>query len=126
MKSGRKKTNESMDQKDIIRDFVAWVFEKLHIKGPLPNIEFSPDKEQPKQDRTGYYDPNTNKMWIYTGNRNLVDILRTLGHELAHHKQRTMGDITHNNKISDIETQADQAAGMLMKLYTKLYPEIIE
>lgn len=126
MKSGRQKTNEGVDQQAVIRDFIPWVFEKLHIKGELPNIEFAAEKEGPDQDRTGFYDPNINKMWIYTGNRNLVDILRTLAHELAHHKQRTVGDTTHNHKTSDIESQADQAAGMLIKIYTKTHPEIIE
>jgi hypothetical protein len=65
-------------------------------------------------------------MWVYTGNRNLIDILRTVAHELAHHKQRLDGDTTNNTDLAELEGQADQVAGMIMKLYVRKFPEIIE
>lgn len=109
-----------------IRDFVAWVFEKLHIPGGVPDMEFSSEKESDDQHRTGYYDVETNHMWIYTGHRNLIDIMRTIAHELAHHKQRTTGDTSKNVDLADLEGQADQAAGILMKLWVRKHPEIIQ
>ena len=109
-----------------IRDFVAWVFEKLHIPGDAPEIEFSSEKESDDQNRTGYYDIEGNHMWIYTGNRNLIDIMRTIAHELSHHKQRTTGDTNNGAKLSELEGQADQAAGILMKLWVRKHPEIIQ
>lgn len=109
-----------------IRDFVAWVFEKLHIPGDVPNMEFSGEKESDDQHRTGYYDVETNHMWIYTGHRNLIDIMRTIAHELAHHKQRTTGDTNKSVELSELEGQADQAAGILMKLWVRQHPEIIQ
>jgi len=111
---------------DDIEKFVKWVCTKLHINMDMPNIIYSDEKEQENQHRTGWYNPETNHLWVYTGKRNLVDIMRTLAHELSHHKQKLDGDTTHNNATSDIETQADEAAGMLIKIYVRAHPEIIE
>ena len=106
-----------------IQDFIKFVFEKLHIAGNMPEIEYAQQKESPDQVRTGYYDPATNKLWIYTGNRNLIDIMRTVAHELAHHKQ---GQDGIKADLADIESQADMAAGMIVKIYVRQHPEIIQ
>ncbi len=109
-----------------MKHFIHWVAKKLHISSPLPNIVFQEKKESSNQDRTGYYDIRSKKLWVYTGNRNTIDIMRTVAHELAHHKQREDGDTYHTNDLSDIESQADMAAGMLIKLYVKNHSEIIQ
>jgi hypothetical protein len=111
---------------DQIQDFIKFVFEKLHIPGGMPEIEYAQQKEGADQIRTGYYDPGTNRLWIYTGNRNLIDIMRTVAHELAHHKQDTDGNTIATGDLSDIESQADMAAGMLVKIYVRSHPEIIQ
>ena len=112
--------------KDRMQHFISWVADKLHIDGPMPDFEFSDQKESPDQDRTGYYNTRTGKLWVYTGNRNMIDIMRTVAHELTHHKQRLDGNTMHNLPLSDIESQADEAAGMLIKLYVKKHNEIIQ
>lgn len=105
--------------------FVLFVCKKLHINGQAPDIQFQQQRE-PDQTRTGHYNMGTNQLWVYTGNRNLVDIMRTVAHELAHHKQTQDQSITDAEALSAIESQADIAAGMIMKLYVKSNPEIIE
>lgn len=123
-----KDLNESTysDNKSIIDEFTKWVVEKLKITSKLPKIVFADAKEGPGQDRTGYYNYQTNVLWVYTGRRNVVDILRTVAHELAHHKQReTMGDL-NSHRLSKIESQADETAGMLVKIYIKSHPEIVQ
>lgn len=110
----------------IIQDFIRWVYKKLYIPGEPPVIKFSQEKESADQHRTGYYDLDDNFMWIYTGNRNLIDILRTVAHELVHHKQRTDGDTTDNIPVVDLESQADSIAGLIMKIYVRHHPEIIQ
>ena len=111
---------------ELVSNFIRWVYQKLHINLPMPKIEFADKKESDHQDRTGYYNPATHVMWIYTGNRNLVDILRTVAHELTHHKQREENTEINTAKLSKIESQADMAAGMLMKLWIKKHPEIVQ
>jgi hypothetical protein len=116
------------DHEAQLRDFVAWCVEKLDIKQALPKIRFQDAKEGPDQHRTGYYDDAEDIMWIYTGNRNMIDIMRTVAHELTHRKQhednRVHGDQAYPG--SPIEQEADAVAGYLMKLYGKMHPEIIE
>lgn len=126
MKSHEFLTEGIEGQEKLVKHFIQWVYKKLHIGIDLPKIQFANEKESPEQNRTGYYDPQTNVMWIYTGNRNLVDILRTVAHELTHHKQREENDSIHNDRLSKIESQADEAAGMLMKLYIRMHPEIVQ
>jgi hypothetical protein len=92
----------------------------------MPEIEYAQQKEGPDQVRTGYYNPDTDKLWIYTGHRNLIDIMRTIAHELSHHKQDTDGHSTNNVDLADLESQADMAAGMLVKIYVRKHPEIIQ
>ena len=122
--------NEStfQEHEEQLRDFVKWCVRKLNIEQQLPQIRFQDVKEGPDQHRTGYYDDNDDIMWIYTGNRNLIDIMRTVAHELVHRKQhednRVHGDQSYPG--SPIEQEADAVAGYLMKLYGKDNPEIIE
>ena len=116
------------EHEEQLRDFIQWCVRKLNIEQELPKIRFQDAKEGPDQHRTGYYDDNDDIMWVYTGNRNLIDIMRTVAHELVHRKQhednRVHGDQSYPG--SPIEQQADAVAGYLMKLYGKDNPEIIE
>lgn len=123
--TGNKDINESNEVSQM-RHFIDWCSNKLHITSGLPNFQFQAEKEGPDQSRTGYYNINTGDLWVYTGNRNMIDVMRTVAHELAHHKQREDGDTNKTQDLSDIESQADMAAGMLIKLYVKQYPEIIQ
>jgi hypothetical protein len=116
------------DHEAQLRDFVAWCVKELNIEQALPKIRFQDKKEGPDQHHTGYYNDAEDVMWIYTGNRNLIDIMRTVAHELAHRKQyednRVNGDQAYPG--SPVEQEADAVAGYLMKLYGKANPEIIE
>jgi Zn-dependent peptidase ImmA (M78 family) len=116
------------EHEEQIRHFIDWCVDKLDYKEELPTIKFQDEKESPKQHRTGYYDDGSDTMWIYTGNRNLIDILRTVAHELTHRKQHEGGRTYPGQSYpgSKIEQQADAMAGILMKLYGKEHPEIIE
>jgi hypothetical protein len=110
-----------------INHFINWVFKKQHLKGDPPEITFADEKESEDMHHTGWYNHEENRMWVYTGHRNLVDILRTVAHELRHYKQGTQGRIHgHSGPGSPNERDADAEAGYLMKLYGREHPEIIE
>lgn len=122
--------NESTytDHEEQIQHFVTWCKKKLKITKTLPAIRFADKKEGADQNRTGYYDDNSNTIWVYTGNRNLIDIMRTLCHELVHRKQ-------HENRpakpgesypFAPIEQEADAMAGGMIKLYVREFPGSIE
>ena len=122
--------NESTfrDHERQIRHFVAWCKKKLDITKPLPRMRFQDAKEGPDQHRTGYYDDDSNTMWVYTGNRNLIDILRTVCHELVHRKQHEDRPAKPGESypFAPIEQEADAVAGGLIKLYVREFPESIE
>ena len=92
------------------------------------DIAFSYDKADAQdQHRTGQFDWHNKKMLVYVGNRNMVDILRTVCHELQHVKQNEDGRIKkYTGPGSPLEVEADAVAGYLMKLYGKLYRDIFE
>jgi 5'(3')-deoxyribonucleotidase len=130
-----KEVNESeviIDRDEInheaeIKNFINWVYDKENIKGSRPKIIFSNEKEGPDMHHTGWYRDSENLMWVYTGNRNLIDILRTVAHELVHRKQGIQGRIKGASPPgSKLEREADAQAGYLMKLYGAENPEIVE
>lgn len=96
-----------------------------------PQIEFSHDTAMARKGHhTGRFTPDDNggTIWIYCRNRNLVDIIRTLAHELCHCKQREDGRIKPDSARpgSDIEREADEFAGIFVKLFGKKHREIFE
>ena len=58
-----------------------------------PEIHLVSDQEnsQLPLGKTAFYDPNEQKVTVFTDNRHIKDILRSLSHELVHHKQNLQG-----------------------------------
>lgn len=126
--------NESVESaKDIkhIKKFLKWSINKLNISKPYPKIILSRDTEKAKEGtHTGYHteDPGRKTIWIYIENRNLIDIFRTLFHELVHEKQSQLDMIQDGDSYpgSPIEAMADMIAGKYIKIYGKQHPEIFQ
>ena len=55
--------------------------------------------------------------------RHLVDISRTLAHELVHWKQRIEGQELDGSDGSETENQANAIAGIIMRRFGQRYPE---
>lgn len=105
-----------------------WFCKKLGIKD-IPAIELSMNTDEAQGNHhTGGHVPGSGKIWVYAKNRNLVDILRTVFHELAHVKQHDEGRIEPNSSYpgSPIEVEADTVAGALIKIYGAKNPHIFE
>ena len=117
------------DHEEQLREFVKWTCGKLKLK-ETPRIEFQDTKDTSDGDqkKTAHFDPEDKMMWIYTGNRNLADIMRSVAHELTHRKQDEQGRVTpdQNYPGSEIEQEADAVAGYLMKLYLDIKPDSLE
>lgn len=105
-------------QKEVDK-FADWASEKLHLK-TKPVIELSMDTEEAQQGHhTGSHTEGENKVWVYAKNRNLVDILRTVFHELVHVRQGELNMIKSGSSYpgSPIEAMADMLAGKYIKIY---------
>ena len=121
------KLNES--ETATIGEFVKYAIKNLEIQKPPRNLTLSYDNEAAKEKRSfGYFDPNANKIWVYCGNRNMADILRTLAHELVHRKQDEDGRINYESGKtgSDIENEANAKAGILLRDFGKQHEEIYQ
>jgi cytidyltransferase-like protein len=112
-----------------IGEFVKYAIKNLGIQNPPRNLALSYDTAKAKEMRSfGYFDPNSNKIWVYVGNRNMGDILRTLAHELVHRKQDEDGRISYESGKtgSDIENEANAKAGVLLRDFGKQHEEIYQ
>lgn len=104
-----------------VKEFKDWAVQKLKIKNP-PKIELSYDTEEAQEGHhTGRHVEGSDSIWVYANNRNLVDILRTVFHELVHVRQSELGMIGQGDSYpgSPIEAMADMLAGKYIKIYGK-------
>lgn len=110
------------DDTDLTKEvdkFARWACKKLDLP-EVPEIELSMDTEEAQtHHHTGRHTDGENKIWVYAKNRNLVDILRTVFHELVHVKQGLEGRIEPGSSYpgSPIEAEADMEAGKYIKIY---------
>lgn len=114
--------------KDQVESFKNWACKKLSVKNP-PKIELSYDTETAQKGRhTGRHIEGSDSIWVYAANRNLVDILRTVFHEIVHVRQGELGMIDHGDSYpgSPIEAMADMLAGKYIKIYGKQNPNIFQ
>ena len=121
------KLNES--ETATIGEFIKYAIKNLGIQNPPRNLSLSYDTNKAKEMRSfGYFSPNDNKIWVYCGNRNMADILRTLAHELVHRKQDEDGRISYESGKtgSEIENEANAMAGVLLRDFGKQHEEIYQ
>ena len=108
--------------------FIDYCCDELGIKNK-PEIKFVNSKIQAKLNTSfgGYY-PGDKKIKVNTAGRHVVDVFRTLAHELVHHKQNEDERLRHDSGKtgSDIENEANSQAGVLLRNYGKAKPELFE
>lgn len=111
--------SENLDIESEVEKFVEWASGILKLK-TKPEIELSNDTEEAQtHHHTGSHIDKSNKVWVYVRNRNLVDILRTVFHELVHVRQGELDMIKPGSSYpgSPIEAMADKLAGKYIKIY---------
>lgn len=120
--------HEDFGSNPIVKKFIDWTSKKLHLEN-TPKIEFSYDSDEAQEGHhTGRHSPDTGEVWVYVANRNMVDILRTVFHELTHVRQGELGMIKPGDSYpgSPIEAEADMMAGKYLKIWGKMHPEIFQ
>ena len=114
----------------IIGEFIKFAKDRLRLISIPFNIKLVKDGEFATTFKSfGGFDPVNNDIFIYVTNRSTPDILRTLAHELVHLKQRQDGYIggpEDGATGSDIENEANAAAGILLRDFGKLNGNIYE
>ena len=119
---------EDYNDNPIMQKFIKWSANKLNLE-TFPDIEFSYNTEEAQEGHhTGRHPVGENNIWVYVKNRNMVDIMRTVFHELVHCRQGEKDMIKPGDSYpgSPIEMEADQLAGKYIKIFGKEHPEIFE
>jgi hypothetical protein len=117
---GRDKLNEviGMDQ---LQPFVTYAAKRLQMQ-EIPHLTVVP--VDPSVKSLGWYNTQDNTISVITSGRLLADVLRTIAHELAHHKQLEMGQSLDGTTGSSTENAANIIAGILMREYGKIDDQI--
>lgn len=111
--------NSRLNIADEVQKFAKWACGQLNINNP-PKIELSMDTEEAQSNHhTGGHQIGGDTIWVYAKNRNLVDILRTVFHELVHVRQGELDMVDHGDSYpgSPVESMADMLAGKYIKIY---------
>lgn len=111
-----------------MKKFIKWTAQKIGLE-TFPTIEFSYDTEEAQEGHhTGRHVEGTNEVWVYAKNRNMVDIMRTVFHELVHCRQSELNMIKPGDSYpgSPIEAEADMMAGKYIKIFGKAHPQIFQ
>jgi hypothetical protein len=113
--------------KEKLKEFIIFVKKELDLK-TTPKIRFQTTRKDLNTTASYNYMEEKKLIKIYVKNRALVDIMRSVAHEMTHHKQFEDGrletkppDIGH-----EIEDEANAKAGKFIKLFSKLDKTIYE
>ena len=120
--------NSDIDVEAEIHQFAEWAKKVLNVQSN-PELELSNDTEEAQDNHhTGGHTQGDNKIWVYVKNRNLVDILRTVFHELVHVRQGEINMIKPGDSYpgSPIEVMADMLAGKYIKIYGEKHHKIFQ
>jgi hypothetical protein len=113
----------SPERVDILKDFINFTCAKLKIQEPVTVVIRNGRDEYIST--TASYLPSENENHIRAGGRALVDILRSIGHELTHNRQRELGMFKPGEEVQNIggkiEDEANSIAGILIKDFTHNY-----
>lgn len=110
----------------VLKDFISFCQGKLSLKR-FPDI-YLHDTPKPKHGMTtGMYILGSYQLHALLGNRLLVDVLRTIAHELTHAKQYEEGSLNHEGVTSegdrdinsDYENEAYEKAGNYVKEFVR-------
>jgi hypothetical protein len=117
----------SKEYKEITIDFTKFVKKQLEIK-TMPTIKLQNNRDGLKTTANYDYTKENKIIKVCTKNRALVDVLRSIAHELVHHKQFEQGRLkTKPPDIGgEIEDEANAKAGQYIKMYSKINDKIYD
>ena len=121
---------EGLNKKDtfsILHDFVRFAAKDLELNS-LPKFDFVFDSKGSIERRSfGGYMPGEEYITITVKNRHIMDVLRTLAHEMVHFKQDLddeLGDDDAGSTGSPQENEANARAAVIMRNFGKAFPDM--
>lgn len=111
----------SDDKKVKLKNFIKFVKDQLDLK-TTPTIKILNHRNGLKTTANYDYTKEEKIINVSCKNRSLVDVMRSIAHEMVHHKQYEQGRL--NVKPPDIggeiEDEANAKAGQFIKMFSRL------
>jgi len=100
----------------VCKQFVKFCKDHLELNEPV-KIKFL--NEVQDNITTGCYMPPSKQIAILVKDRGLIDVLRSIAHEMVHQKQHVSGQLNNmsGETGSDHENEANATAGVIMRLF---------
>jgi len=119
---------ESLNKKDtytILLDFIRFAAKDLELDS-LPKFDFVFDSNESIERKSfGGYAPGNEHITITVKNRHIMDVCRTLAHELVHYKQDLDNELEDDEAGatgSPQENEANARAAVIMRNWGKAHP----
>lgn len=115
------------DTYPILLDFIRFAANHLELKS-LPEFDFVFDNGRSIEQRSfGGYAPGHEHITITVKNRHIMDVCRTLAHELVHYSQdlkKELEDEDAGSTGSPQENEANAEAAVIMRNFGKAFPDM--
>lgn len=107
-----------------LKDFLPLAMKELQLK-QIPKIRLKHSLNYNGQPSFGSFSNGGIELGVH--GRHPVDVCRTLAHELVHYKQGKNNQLDHESGEtgSHEENQANSVAGIIMRKFSKQYPQYI-
>lgn len=108
-------------QVSILKDYIPYCVRSLDLENDYTGI-MTNDRKKYEIETTGMCMPSKGEFYVYCEDRSLIDILRTISHELAHLSQheREVFDPDEIHFSSDSEDEANMLAGELVNAFVEV------
>ena len=115
------------EKKEILDKFVLFVKKQLELK-TVPTVKIQNNRDGLKTTANYDYTKENKIIKVCAKNRALVDVCRSIAHEMVHHKQFEQGrlKVQPPDIGGEIEDEANAKAGQFIKMYAKEDPKIYD
>ena len=115
------------DTYKILLGFIRFAAKDLELNS-LPKFDFVFDSKEAMERRSfGGYQPGNEHITITVKNRHIMDVCRTLAHELVHYSQdlnNELDDDEAGSTGSPQENDANARAAVIMRNFGKAFPDM--
>lgn len=117
----------SDEKKEKLHKFVKFVKKELELES-VPTISIQNGRGKLKTTANYDYTKENKIIKVNAKNRALVDVMRSIAHELVHHKQYEQGrlKVKPPDIGGEIEDEANAKAGQFIKMFAKMDETIYE